>query len=59
MIEDNLQGRGFTPEYGGIMMQNRVTVTIADQRYTFLTPDDRDYVDKVAAHVRKAAELLR
>ena len=33
------------------MMQNRVTVTIADQRYTFLTPDDRDYVDKVAAHV--------
>lgn len=33
------------------MMQNRVTVTIADQRYTFLSPDEREYVDKVAAHV--------
>ena len=42
------------------MMQNRVTVTIADQRYTFLTPDDREYVDKVAAHVdAKIRENMR
>ncbi len=32
-------------------MQNRVTVTIADQRYTFLAPEDQAYVEKVAAHV--------
>ena len=51
MIKDNLKHRDFTSENGGIMMQNRVTVTIADQRYTFLSPDEKEYVDKVAAHV--------
>lgn len=32
-------------------MQNRVSVTIADQRYTFLASEEQDYMERVAAHV--------
>ena len=32
-------------------MQNRVTVTIADQEYTILAAEDQAYVEKVAAHL--------
>ncbi len=32
-------------------MQNRVTVTIAGQRFTLLTMEDQEYVEKVAAYV--------
>ena len=35
-------------------MQNRVTVTIAGQNYTFLAAEDAAYVEKVAAHVDEA-----
>lgn len=32
-------------------MQNRVTVTIADQKYTFLAAEEQAYMERVAAHV--------
>ena len=32
-------------------MQNRITVTIADQEYTFLASEEQEYMEKVAAHV--------
>lgn len=32
-------------------MQNRITVTIADQEYTFLATEEQEYMEKVAAHV--------
>lgn len=40
-------------------MQNRVTVTIADQDYTLLADGDEAYTQKVAAHVDgKIQEVL-
>lgn len=32
-------------------MQNRVTVTIADQKYTFSASEEQEYMEQVAAHV--------
>lgn len=41
-------------------MQNRVTVTIADQKYTFLASEDQQYMERVAAHVdTQIRETLR
>lgn len=32
-------------------MQNRVTVTIADQKYVFLAAEEQEYMERVAAYV--------
>lgn len=42
------------------MMQNRVTVTIAGQKFTLLAAEDEAYVEKVAAQIdSRIAESMR
>lgn len=42
------------------MMQNRVNVTIAGQKFTLLAAEDQTYVEKVAALVdNKISEVMR